>query len=85
VATILKTPSAWPQLLLDRKAASQAWDDSAATLDAAVKGGAFEGLKRSVHELGPVGTIATIVASGLRGRGGGGFPTGEKWRIAART
>jgi len=85
VATILKTPSAWPQVLLDRKAASQAWDDPAATLDDAVKRGAFEGLKRCVHELGPAGTIASIAASGLRGRGGGGFPTGEKWRIAART
>ena len=85
MATILKTPSAWPQVLLDRKAASQAWDDPAATLDDAVKRGAFEGLKRCVHELGPAGTIATIAASGLRGRGGGGFPAGEKWRIAART
>ena len=85
MATILKTPSAWPQVLLDRKAASQAWDDPAATLDDAVKRGAFEGLKRCVHELGPAGTIASIAASGLRGRGGGGFPTGEKWRIAART
>ena len=85
MATILKTPSAWPQVLLDRKAASQAWDDPAATLDGAVKRGAFEGLKRCVHELGPAGTIASIAASGLRGRGGGGFPTGEKWRIAART
>ena len=84
MATILKTPSAWPQVLLDRKAASQAWDDPAAALDGAVKRGAFEGLKRCVHELGPAGTIATIAASGLRGRGGGGFPTGEKWRIAAR-
>ena len=85
MASILKTPSAWPQVLLDRKAASQAWDDPAAALDGAVKRGAFEGLKRCVHELGPAGTIATIAASGLRGRGGGGFPTGEKWRIAART
>ena len=85
MATILKTPSAWPQVLLDRTAAGQAWDDPAATLDDAVKRGAFEGLKRCVHELGPAGTIATIAASGLRGRGGGGFPTGEKWRIAART
>jgi NADH:ubiquinone oxidoreductase subunit F (NADH-binding) len=85
VATILKTPSAWPQILLDRKAAAQSWDDPAAALDAAVERGAFEGLKRCVHELGPAGTIATIAASGLRGRGGAGFPTAEKWRVAART
>jgi [NiFe] hydrogenase diaphorase moiety large subunit len=28
--------------------------------------------------------VAQIVASGLRGRGGAGFPTGTKWRLAAR-
>ena len=37
------------------------------------------GLKRAV-ELGPEGTIAEVGRSGLRGRGGGGFPTGRKWR-----
>jgi NADH:ubiquinone oxidoreductase subunit F (NADH-binding) len=34
---------------------------------------------RRAHELGPQGTIDLIDASGLRGRGGGGFPTGRKW------
>ncbi len=28
----------------------------------------------------PVSVIQTVAASGLRGRGGAGFPTGEKWR-----
>jgi NADH:ubiquinone oxidoreductase subunit F (NADH-binding) len=36
------------------------------------------GLARAV-ELGPAGTIDVIARSGLRGRGGGGFPTGRKW------
>jgi NADH-quinone oxidoreductase subunit F len=36
------------------------------------------GLKRAT-ELGPDGTIDEIARSGLRGRGGGGFPTGRKW------
>ena len=52
-------------------------------LDAATKAGAFEGLRIAVRDLGATGTIATIAASGLRGRGGAGYPTGEKWRAAA--
>jgi NADH-quinone oxidoreductase subunit F len=36
------------------------------------------GLKRAT-ELGPDGTVDEIARSGLRGRGGGGFPTGRKW------
>jgi NADH-quinone oxidoreductase subunit F len=36
------------------------------------------GLARAV-ELGAAATIEEIAASGLRGRGGGGFPTGRKW------
>ncbi len=36
------------------------------------------------RELGPVGTIGEITRSGLRGRGGGGFPTGQKWAGIAK-
>ena len=40
--------------------------------------GGGDGL-RAARRLGPEGTIDEIRASGLRGRGGGGFPTGAKW------
>jgi NADH:ubiquinone oxidoreductase subunit F (NADH-binding) len=33
----------------------------------------------TAQQLGPAATIDTITAAGLRGRGGGGFPTGRKW------
>ena len=43
------------------------------------------GLRRA-HELGPTGTIDVVARSGLRGRGGGGFPTGQKWAgVATQT
>ncbi len=42
------------------------------------------GLKRA-QEIGTEATISELEASGLRGRGGGGFPTGVKWAgIAAQ-
>src|SRR5579885_2736854 len=38
------------------------------------------------QELGAAATIKTIADSGLRGRGGGGFPTGRKWAgVAGQT
>ena len=38
----------------------------------------------AARRLGPAATIDAIAASGLRGRGGGGFPTGTKWAGIAR-
>jgi len=40
------------------------------------------GVKRA-QELGPQRTLEEVERSGLRGRGGGGFPTGRKWRSIA--
>ena len=79
MTTFLTTPAAWPSILLGRAAALAAdpWD-----LDAAVRGGAFEGLRAAVRH-GPTGTIAEVAASGLRDRGGAGFAAGDAWRAAA--
>jgi len=43
--------------------------------------GAFQGLKRALN-MDRKAVIDEILASGLRGRGGGGFPTGRKWMFA---
>ena len=40
----------------------------------------FVALRRCLGELAPENIIETIERSGLRGRGGAGFPTGVKWR-----
>lgn len=47
-------------------------------IDAYTARGGGRGLERAL-DLGPEGTIEEIKASGLRGRGGAGFPTGIKW------
>jgi formate dehydrogenase iron-sulfur subunit len=44
--------------------------------------GGLKGLERALS-LGPKATVDEVVASGLRGRGGAGFPTGVKWRTVA--
>ena len=42
----------------------------------------YQALGKVLGELGPQKTIDTIKDSGLRGRGGGGFPAGLKWQFA---
>ena len=79
MTAFLATPAAWPAILTGRAKAIAAdpWN-----LDAAVRAGAFDGLRAAVRT-GATGTIAEIGASKLTGRGGAGFPTGDKWRAAA--
>jgi NADH:ubiquinone oxidoreductase subunit F (NADH-binding) len=48
------------------------------SLDGYLAGGGGRGLE-AARRLGPQATIEELTASGLRGRGGGGFPTGRKW------
>ena len=50
-------------------------------IDEAIGMGAFKGLERAL-KMTPQEVINEILASGLRGRGGGGFPTGRKWQFA---
>jgi NADH:ubiquinone oxidoreductase subunit F (NADH-binding) len=75
---LLTTPTAWPRILLGRADHKDPTD-----LDAAVAAGAFDGLRTAVRDLGATAVTATIGASRLRGRGGAGFPAGDKWRLAA--
>lgn len=50
-----------------------------------VAAGAYATLERVLHEGEPARVIAAITASGLRGRGGAGYPTGLKWDLVAKT
>jgi NADH-quinone oxidoreductase subunit F len=41
----------------------------------------FVALRRCLEDLSPEQIVETMERSGLRGRGGAGFPTGQKWRL----
>ena len=56
----------------------------AESLDEYLAAGGFQALKKAMFELGRDGVIDEVDKSGLRGRGGGGFPAGKKWKQVAR-
>ncbi len=49
-------------------------------IEESVARGAYEALEKVLSAMTPEEVIEEIVRSGLRGRGGAGFPTGVKWR-----
>ncbi len=51
-----------------------------ASLPEYVARGGYQALAKVLEQMTPEEVIEEITASGLRGRGGGGFPTGRKWR-----
>ena len=68
----------WPSVLLARAAEAEVAD-----LAEAEAGGAWEAFRKATSELSPDAVISMISESGLRGRGGAGYPTGSKWRDCA--
>ena len=47
--------------------------------------GGYEGFGKALTGMTPAQVIDEVKTSGLRGRGGGGFPTGLKWSFAAKS
>jgi len=46
--------------------------------------GGYSAMVRALTEMTPAEVIAEVTTSGLRGRGGGGYPTGLKWSTVAK-
>jgi bidirectional [NiFe] hydrogenase diaphorase subunit len=54
-------------------------------IESYIAAGGYSALARALHELSPQEVLDEVARSGLRGRGGAGFPTGVKWGLVART
>ncbi|HSA02210.1 MAG TPA: NADH-quinone oxidoreductase subunit NuoF [Candidatus Paceibacterota bacterium] len=54
-------------------------------IESYIASGGYQALHDVILELTPKSVIETIVKSGLRGRGGAGYPTGLKWQTVAKT
>jgi bidirectional [NiFe] hydrogenase diaphorase subunit len=53
-------------------------------IESCIEAGAYHALRTALEELTPQEVVAEITASGLRGRGGAGYPTGLKWSTVAK-
>jgi bidirectional [NiFe] hydrogenase diaphorase subunit len=54
------------------------------SLEDYVAAGGYEALSKAVTAMTPDDVVGEVVRSGLRGRGGAGYPTGLKWRTVAK-
>lgn len=55
----------------------------AESLDEYIASGGFQALSKAMFEMSPEAVVNEVDKSGIRGRGGGGFPTGKKWKQVA--
>ena len=55
------------------------------SLDDYIARDGYQAIKKALTEMTPEEVIEVITKSGLRGRGGGGFPTGMKWKFARQS
>jgi NADH:ubiquinone oxidoreductase subunit F (NADH-binding)/(2Fe-2S) ferredoxin/Pyruvate/2-oxoacid:ferredoxin oxidoreductase delta subunit len=52
------------------------------SIEDAIAHGAYQGVAKALSDMSPDAVIAEVLNSGLRGRGGAGFPAGRKWQFA---
>src|SRR5690606_32067712 len=58
--------------------------DAPPDIDAYERAGGYQAVRRALQEMSPEDVLGVVTQSGLRGRGGAGFPTGQKWSFMPR-
>jgi NADH-quinone oxidoreductase subunit F len=59
--------------------------DNSHTIDVYLANGGYQALRRVLKEVSPEQMLEEVKTSGLRGRGGAGFPAGMKWSFLPKT
>jgi bidirectional [NiFe] hydrogenase diaphorase subunit len=54
-------------------------------IESYIAAGGYRALYQALHEMTPAEVVDAITRSGLRGRGGAGYPTGLKWATVAKS
>ncbi|MBU1096077.1 MAG: NADH-quinone oxidoreductase subunit F [Ignavibacteriae bacterium HGW-Ignavibacteriae-2] len=54
------------------------------SIDEYIATGGFKGMDKAIRLMSSSEVVKEVLDSGLRGRGGGGFPTGKKWELALK-
>jgi NADH-quinone oxidoreductase subunit F len=60
-------------------------DPAQKTLEVYRKNGGYQALEKALKEMSPADVTEEVVKSGVRGRGGAGFPCGRKWKFVPQT
>lgn len=76
---IIAGDASWPSILLARAGTP----DAATDIEAAEAIGAWTAWRQAAGTLSPEQVIKLVRNAGLRGRGGSGYPTGDKWAACA--
>ena len=81
----MKIPADWPFFAKQKKLVlAESGTLNPEKIESYISRGGYTAIGQALREMTPEEVCATMVKSGLRGRGGAGFPTGLKWGMVRK-